>query len=226
MEASSSNTGFIQKQPIIRNQFHDDTSLQRIVKRMSPCPIAYTVSSMLTVLVFLPHSILDQISPEAARLGDEVLSQQVLDWVTDAERNQPYLRGSGRDAFGKPKSELVVGEGWRKLQDFGFEKGLACYLPCVRSICLHEKTELLLLTTTRILAPIPVLSNSSDATSGRRPAPTPSARPRCKMVLLAYSNATSPRKRVSPQQSARCSKTPTTTSLPATHPRPGLVGNG
>ncbi|GAB1315062.1 Acyl-CoA dehydrogenase/oxidase [Madurella fahalii] len=106
MEPSSSNTGFIQKQPVIRNQFHDDASLQRITK------------------LFLPRSILDQISPEAARLGDEVLSQQILDWVTDAERNQPYLRGSGRDAFGKPKSELVVGEGWRKLQDFGFEKGV------------------------------------------------------------------------------------------------------
>ncbi|KXX76927.1 putative acyl-CoA dehydrogenase AidB [Madurella mycetomatis] len=106
MEPSSSNTGFIQKQPVIKNQFHDDASLQRIIK------------------LFLPRSILDQISPEAARLGDEVLSQQVFDWVTDAERNQPYLRGSGRDAFGKPKSELVVGEGWRKLQDFGFEKGV------------------------------------------------------------------------------------------------------
>ena len=67
--------------------------------------------------------MLDQISPEAAQLGDDVLSQQVFDWVTDAERNQPHLRGNGRDAFGKPKSDLVVTEGWRKLQDFGFQKG-------------------------------------------------------------------------------------------------------
>jgi hypothetical protein len=43
--------------------------------------------------------------------------------VTDAERSQPYLRGNGRDAFGKPKSELVVTEGWRKLQDFGLQQG-------------------------------------------------------------------------------------------------------
>jgi hypothetical protein len=65
----------------------------------------------------------DQISPEAAKLGDDVLTEQVLDWVTDAERNQPYLRGNGRDAFGKPRSELVVTEGWQKLQEFGFKKG-------------------------------------------------------------------------------------------------------
>lgn len=61
-----------------------------------------------------------------SRLGDDVLSQQVLDWVTDAERNQPYLRGNGRDAFGKPRSELVVTEGWRKLQEFGFKNGSVC----------------------------------------------------------------------------------------------------
>ncbi|EAQ85855.1 hypothetical protein CHGG_07108 [Chaetomium globosum CBS 148.51] len=79
---------------------------------------------MLTWAVFLPSSLLDQISPEAGQLGDDVLSQQIFDWVTDAEHNQPHLRGSGRDAFGKPVSELVVTEGWRKLQEFGIQKGI------------------------------------------------------------------------------------------------------
>jgi len=73
--------------------------------------------------VFLPPSILEQVQPEIAELGEQVLSQEIFDWVTDSEKNQPYLRGSGRDAFGKPRSELVVTEGWRKLQEFGFRKG-------------------------------------------------------------------------------------------------------
>ena len=73
--------------------------------------------------MFLPSPLLDQINPEAGQLGDDVLSQQIFDWVTDAEHNQPHLRGSGRDAFGKPVSELVVTEGWRKLQEFGIQKG-------------------------------------------------------------------------------------------------------
>ncbi|KAK3493872.1 acyl-CoA dehydrogenase/oxidase [Neurospora crassa] len=96
MEPSSANTGFIQQQPIIKNQFHEDVSLQRIAK----------------------------LTPEISRLGDAVLSQQIFDWITDAERNTPYLRGSGRDAFGRPKQELVVTEGWRKLQEFGFANGV------------------------------------------------------------------------------------------------------
>ncbi|KAK0671823.1 hypothetical protein QBC41DRAFT_269790 [Cercophora samala] len=106
MEPSSSNTGFIQQQPVIKNQFYDDVSYQRVAR------------------LFLPSDVFDKITPDAAQLGQEVLSQQVFDWVTDAEHNQPYLRGNGRDSFGRPKSELVVGEGWRKLQDYGFEKGV------------------------------------------------------------------------------------------------------
>ncbi|KAK4451917.1 hypothetical protein QBC34DRAFT_457667 [Podospora aff. communis PSN243] len=105
MEPSSSNTGFIQQQPVLKNQFYDDVSLRRVVK------------------LFLPGDILEKVEPEIAELGEQVLSQQIFDWVTDAEKNLPYLRGSGRDAFGKPRSELVVTEGWRKLQEFGLKKG-------------------------------------------------------------------------------------------------------
>ena len=65
----------------------------------------------------------EQVTPELAQLGDQVLSAQIFDWVTDSEKNLPSLRGSGRDAFGKPKSELVLSEGWRKLQEFGFAAG-------------------------------------------------------------------------------------------------------
>jgi len=122
LEPSSANAGFIQNQPIIKNQFHDDVSLKRVVKRVCPFPTPIR-SCIDVVLVFLPSSILDRVGPEIAELGDQVLSQQIFDWVTDAEKNQPYIRGSGRDAFGRPRCELVVAEGWRKLQDFGFEKG-------------------------------------------------------------------------------------------------------
>jgi len=81
-------------------------------------------ADMLTMrTVFLPRSIIDDISPELERFGQEVLSKRIFDWVTDAEKNVPYLRGGGRDAFGRKTSELIVGEGWRKLQEFGIENG-------------------------------------------------------------------------------------------------------
>lgn len=79
--------------------------------------------SVNNCLVFLPSSIFQAVEPDLSKLGEDVLSDAIFDYITDAERNLPYLRGNGRDAFGKPRSELVVTEGWRKLQDFGIEKG-------------------------------------------------------------------------------------------------------
>ncbi|KAK0754624.1 acyl-CoA dehydrogenase/oxidase [Schizothecium vesticola] len=106
MEPSSANKGFIQAQPVLRNQFHEDATLQRVIK------------------LFLPLALLNDVSAEISLLADEVLSPQIFDWVTDAERNLPYLRGNGRDAFGRSRSDLVVTEGWRKLQEFGLKKGM------------------------------------------------------------------------------------------------------
>jgi hypothetical protein len=52
-----------------------------------------------------------------------VVSKRVLDWVGDAERNVPYVRGSGRDALGRRTDELVTTEGWKNLQKLGLVEG-------------------------------------------------------------------------------------------------------
>lgn len=65
-----------------------------------------------------------QVRGEVAQLGEDVLSDRVFAWVTDAEKNPPYLAGHSRDIFGKLTSKLVVGEGWRTLQAFGIERGI------------------------------------------------------------------------------------------------------
>ncbi len=73
--------------------------------------------------VFLPQEVSDVVTSDLSSFGQEVLSKRIFDWVTDAERNVPYLKGSGRDAFGRRTSDLVVSEGWRELQKFGIEQG-------------------------------------------------------------------------------------------------------
>lgn len=74
--------------------------------------------------------------PEIEALGEEVISDQVFAWVTDSEKNKPYLKGDGRDSFGKFKGDLVVGEGWRKLQEFGIKKG---YAPFNRTATIYRR---------------------------------------------------------------------------------------
>lgn len=74
-------------------------------------------------LVFLPRKIVQDTAGDLSNFGEEVVSKQVLDWVSDAERNVPYVRGSGRDAFGRRTDELVTTEGWRNLQKMGLREG-------------------------------------------------------------------------------------------------------
>ena len=75
--------------------------------------------------VFLSSNVASSAEDEVTTLADEVISDQIFAWVSDAERNTPFLKGSGRDSFGRWKGELVTGEGWRKLQEFGLAKGFA-----------------------------------------------------------------------------------------------------
>lgn len=92
--------------PTLENQFLHDPSIERVFR------------------LFVPADIARAVAPEITSLGDEVLQQHIFDWVTDAEKNQPYVTGGGRNAFGQAVStKLVVTEGWRKLQDFSIEKG-------------------------------------------------------------------------------------------------------
>lgn len=75
------------------------------------------------MLVFLSNDVATQSEAEVAALGNEVISDQIFTWITDSEHNKPYVKGSGRDAFGHWTGELVTGEGWRGLQRFGLANG-------------------------------------------------------------------------------------------------------
>lgn len=77
--------------------------------------------------MFLPTDIAATARDEVCRLGQDVISDRIFSWISDAERNKPYLKGSGRDAFGHWTGELVTSEGWRQLQNFGIARGMvAC----------------------------------------------------------------------------------------------------
>ncbi|KAG5919447.1 hypothetical protein E4U42_006516 [Claviceps africana] len=105
MESSGADKGFFQTAPVLKNQALDDESFKRCFN------------------LFLSRNVSFQAGPEVLALGDDVISDRVFAWNTDAERNKPYIKGSGRDAFGRWRGELVTGEGWRNLKDFSIAKG-------------------------------------------------------------------------------------------------------
>ncbi|KAI0205308.1 very-long-chain acyl-CoA dehydrogenase [Astrocystis sublimbata] len=107
MEPASASKGFFQPLPTLTNQFLHDPSIKRVFE------------------LFLPADIARAVAPEISSLGDEVLQQRIFDHVSDAEKNEPYIVGGGRNAFGQAvDTKLIVTEGWRKLQSFNIEKGL------------------------------------------------------------------------------------------------------
>ncbi|KAG5951688.1 hypothetical protein E4U53_002501 [Claviceps sorghi] len=106
MESSGADRGFFQAAPVLKNQALDDESFKRCFK------------------LFLSPNAISQAGAEVLTLGEDVISDRVFAWITDAERNKPYIKGSGRDAFGRWRGELVTGEGWRSLKDFAIAKGM------------------------------------------------------------------------------------------------------
>ncbi|KAL2202828.1 acyl-CoA dehydrogenase/oxidase C-terminal [Sarocladium strictum] len=105
LKPSGADTGFFQENLVLQNQFQDDQWYRRCFK------------------LFLSEHVSSGVEGELTSLADEVVSDQIFSWVSDAERNTPFLKGSGRDSLGHWKGELVTGEGWRNLQAFGLRNG-------------------------------------------------------------------------------------------------------
>ncbi|RFU80070.1 very-long-chain acyl- dehydrogenase [Trichoderma arundinaceum] len=78
MESAGADKGFFQQPPALLNQFYEDATYQRCFK------------------LFLPAELRAQIEPEVAKLGWEVLTDRIFIWISDAERNKPFIKGSGR----------------------------------------------------------------------------------------------------------------------------------
>ncbi|PHH85884.1 hypothetical protein CDD83_11040 [Cordyceps sp. RAO-2017] len=109
MNPSGADRGFFQEAPVLANQFYDDASFRRCFR------------------LFLPADTRAKTEADVAALGRDVLDDQVFAWITDAERNEPHLRGSGRDVFGRRSSQLVTAAGWRELHRFSTSRGMvAC----------------------------------------------------------------------------------------------------
>ncbi|PHH76579.1 hypothetical protein CDD80_1400 [Ophiocordyceps camponoti-rufipedis] len=109
MKPSSADDGFFQQPPVIVNQFEDDFSFKRCFR------------------LFLPAHVQAATEAEVSALGQRVLDDDVYSLISDAERHEPYVRGGGRDVFGRLSGELVTAEGWRRLRDLGIAKGIvAC----------------------------------------------------------------------------------------------------
>ncbi|KAI8971342.1 hypothetical protein BDB01DRAFT_811454 [Pilobolus umbonatus] len=102
---ASSDNGFRQEPPTLRNQYEDDIVLQNILKRM------------------LPHSVLSDIEPDLVQFGDRVITDiaEMGDNVEDPH-NHPQLKQY--DAWCRRVDQITTADGWKKLNDVAAQEGL------------------------------------------------------------------------------------------------------
>ncbi|KAF2103032.1 hypothetical protein NA57DRAFT_63732 [Rhizodiscina lignyota] len=109
MEPSSADTGFMLSMQPLENPYLSDPAYQRILEW------------------YLPQETLSTIQPRLTKFGDEAVSEQVHEWIGNAERDEPYVKT--RNVWGQkyPYDRLVTSNGWKQLGRWGSKNGNFIY---------------------------------------------------------------------------------------------------
>ena len=94
---------FFQERPKLYNQYREDVTLQRYLKR------------------HLPKDIYPEISEDLDRFGERVAAE-LFELSVECERTQPYLRKY--DAWGNRVDEVVTSQAWKTMKSVSAEEGL------------------------------------------------------------------------------------------------------
>ncbi|KAK5724255.1 hypothetical protein LTR15_004299 [Elasticomyces elasticus] len=104
---STVDTGFILSLPPLPNPVTSDPAYQRL--------LAW----------YIPEPFLKQVLPQLEAFGKEAVSPQVNELISDAERQQPYIKD--RNVWGGKVNRLVTSTGWKELGKFGARNGNYIY---------------------------------------------------------------------------------------------------
>ncbi|KAG2235107.1 hypothetical protein INT48_002448 [Thamnidium elegans] len=102
---ATSDTGFLQEPPCLKNQYEDDIVFKNILKKS------------------LPASVLAEIEPDLSKFGDRVTKDiLVMGDNVDTPNNHPQLKQY--DAWCRRVDEISTAQGWKELNDVAAEEGL------------------------------------------------------------------------------------------------------
>lgn len=104
---STTDAGFILSLPRLPNPSTSDPAYQRILSW------------------YLPEPTLGKLRPRLERFGEEAVSDKINEWISNAERDPPYVKS--RNIWGEkyPHDRLVTSEGWKRLGEWGIRNGYA-----------------------------------------------------------------------------------------------------
>ena len=96
--------------------------------RLQPTPLENPVTSdayfQRVLGWYLSPQVVNAILPQLTKFGDEAISDPVHDWISNAEKEQPFVKQY--DAWGRryPYDKLVTAEGWKKIGEWDAKNGL------------------------------------------------------------------------------------------------------
>jgi hypothetical protein len=89
----------------LQNPFTSDPSFQRVLSW------------------YLPAQTLKTLKPQLVKFGDEATSDQVADWIGNAERNPPYVKQYNVWGKRNDPDRLVTSWGWKEAGKWGISNG-------------------------------------------------------------------------------------------------------
>lgn len=122
--SASAESGYIFSMP--ERDHPLDTAFLRVLSCMLNQGCAETWLYILTRPGYLPDEILTTVKPGLARFAEEASSEQILNWATNAEKQQPYVKTHNAWGARYDVDKVVTSDGWKNLRRWGARNG---YVP-------------------------------------------------------------------------------------------------
>ncbi|KIV79425.1 hypothetical protein PV11_06987 [Exophiala sideris] len=106
LKPSTVDRGFILTPEPLQNPFTSDESYQRVLEW------------------YLPRDVLEKVKPRLTKFAEEAVSDQINEFISDAESQQPHVKM--RNVWGAryPYDRLVTAHGWKELGKWGSRNGV------------------------------------------------------------------------------------------------------
>lgn len=125
---ATADSGYITRPERLQNAYTSDPSLKRSLACKCflfryDCHHCIVLVTHLPTIGYLPETSLEQLESQLTQLGEEAVSDQVLEWSADAERHQPYVKSYNVWGQRYDYDRLITSEGWKQLGKWGARHG-------------------------------------------------------------------------------------------------------
>ena len=114
---STAQSGFVLSPAPLANPFTSDPPFQRVLSW------------------YLPAATLEAVKPRLAKFGEESISEQVNEWISNAERTSPYVKQYNVWGQRNDPDRLVTSWGWKEAGKWGISNG---YVYCLMLSSPHD----------------------------------------------------------------------------------------